>query len=467
MNCAEATSLSAIRPDPGIYWGEYDSAFIGCFTKEHRTLLDNHSYLHELKAQEDGLADTVDGTKISTWIMGGESGNEITSVGAYGSHAKTHVDMEKIYFAINPELDCNTFGNDIHKQPFIKSPVSYSEPPLRAIAISSGPATSCAVLQDGTPRCWGSNHQGAVGTDHGSQVATIRLGNVVSVVPFGLANCALLRDGKVYCWGAGLGTGDHPRQLLGTTAIASLSSNGGQLCALLKTSAVACTDRNNRFTRKSGLSNVVAVSAGSAHACAVKNSGLVFCWGYLSNFSMESRHNPLLEDGIKHKRPVEIPEIRNAIGVDATGSQDCALLRDGTIKCWSYSGKPEAPVEKPTIVKMPPAKLISTSCAILRNGRVSCWAKEAYKVGQIYFEKPPLDTTSNGSPSPGPIMIESVSGATAISLAADHGCALAGTGTVLCWGDNSWGQLGSLAHWNVFSNLNPKQQYIAYPVLGF
>lgn len=465
--CAGAVSAQNIQPPPGIYWGEYTSAFVGCFTRKRLILLDNHAYLHELKAQEGGLADTVGGTKINTWIMGDEPGGEITSIGAYGSHLKTRVDMEKVYFAVNPDLNCDTFGSDIHNQPFIKSPVSYSAPPLRAIAISSGPVTSCAVLQDGTARCWGSNHSGAAGTEHGSQVATIRLGNVVSVVPFGPANCALLRDGKVYCWGAGMGTGDHPGRLLGVTGIASLSSDGEQLCALLKTAEVACTDQNNRFIKKNGLSDVVAVSVGTAHVCAVKHDGAVFCWGYLSNFSMKLPHNPLLESGVRHQRPIEIPEVDDAVDVDATGTQDCALLRNGRIKCWSYGGKPEDPVEKPAMIRMPSAESIASSCAILRDGRVSCWVKDAYKVGPRYFEPPPPDTQGNGSVRAGSVVIEGVSEAKAISLGTDHGCALAGSGRVLCWGDNSEGQLGSLAHWNVFSNLDSRQKYIAYPVIGF
>ncbi len=81
--------------------------------------------------------------------------------------------------------------------------------------IATGDFHTCALLEDKTVRCWGSNADGQLGdgttTDRlnpvqvlasGSTQGTDVLGGVTQIAPGGDHTCALLEDKTVRCWGS-------------------------------------------------------------------------------------------------------------------------------------------------------------------------------------------------------------------------------------------------------------------------
>src|SRR5690606_16457937 len=78
---------------------------------------------------------------------------------------------------------------------------------VSARAVVAGSQHSCALLMDGTVRCWGSNEHGQVGDGGmenrltGTQVPG--LSNVVAIASSASAThtCAIRDDGTVWCWG--------------------------------------------------------------------------------------------------------------------------------------------------------------------------------------------------------------------------------------------------------------------------
>jgi len=73
---------------------------------------------------------------------------------------------------------------------------------------------------------------------------------------------------------------------------------------------------------------VPAITAGGSHTCALVSNGTARCWGYnasgqLGNGSTTNRSLPVVVSGLS-----------GATAITAGGSHTCALLSDGTAKCW-------------------------------------------------------------------------------------------------------------------------------------
>jgi hypothetical protein len=87
----------------------------------------------------------------------------------------------------------------------------------------------------------------------------------------------------------------------------------------------------------------VSMSSGNGgpdggHTCAVQENGQVKCWGSGSYGQLGNGTSPSFASA-----PVTVLGISNAVKVYAASSgystaygRSCALLADGTIKCWGY-----------------------------------------------------------------------------------------------------------------------------------
>ena len=73
------------------------------------------------------------------------------------------------------------------------------------------------------------------------------------------------------------------------------------------------------------------------------------------------------------------------------------------------------------------------TCALLTGGSVRCW-------GDNYYGELGNGTTTNSST---PVTVSDIATATAISAGDYYTCALLTGGSVRCWGYNAWGQLGN------------------------
>jgi hypothetical protein len=76
------------------------------------------------------------------------------------------------------------------------------------VAITSGQHHNCALLADGTVKCWGSNHFGELGDGTTtSQSTPISVPGLTDVMAISGGMCAVQTDNTVTCWGGGLGNG--------------------------------------------------------------------------------------------------------------------------------------------------------------------------------------------------------------------------------------------------------------------
>ncbi|HKS37842.1 MAG TPA: immunoglobulin domain-containing protein, partial [Verrucomicrobiae bacterium] len=119
-----------------------------------------------------------------------------------------------------------------------------------------------------------------------------------------------------------------------------------------------------------GLSNVVAVSAGSGHSLALRNDGHVFAWG----------GNSFGEASVPS-------DLTNGIAIAAGSSHSLALRTDGTVVGWGYNayGQASPPAGLSNVVGVTANE--GASLAVKRDGTVVRW-------GNGYFPPPGLSNVT-------------------------------------------------------------------------
>src|SRR5213596_3433670 len=232
-----------------------------------------------------------------------------------------------------------------------------------ATRVVTGDAHTCALLGDGTVQCWGVGDSGQRGDGTFNNISTVPvavvgLTNAVAVAARGYHSCALLGDGTVRCWGRNvdgqLGDGtvadpatgppgsSTPVQVSGITGAAAVIAGGYHTCALFADGTAQCWGRNHdgqlgdgTFTRSStpvrvgGLTGAAAVTGGFYHTCALLGDGTVQCWGQ----NYEGQLGNGLVGGVS-TTPALVAGLANVSAVSGGYRHTCALLRDGTVQCW-------------------------------------------------------------------------------------------------------------------------------------
>ncbi len=222
-----------------------------------------------------------------------------------------------------------------------------------AVAVSAGGGRTCSVTSSGSVKCWGTRDQLGDGSlDAVSTPVTVSgLSDVVSISAGAEHTCAVTGRGSVECWGSNnwgqLGNGSYAHALTPVTVsglidAVAVSAGGGHTCAMTSTGRVQCWGKNfggelddvgnwtNALTpvMVSGLDEVVFISAGENHTCAVISNGRIECWG--EGFSGQLGGGSTTET----LTPVTVSGLSDAVAVSAGGSHTCALTRTGQVHCW-------------------------------------------------------------------------------------------------------------------------------------
>lgn len=362
--------------------------------------------------------------------------------------------------------------------------------PLLATSLSSGDAHTCAV-SGGFVKCWGKGSSGQLGNEFSvdSRVPVLVTGlpaPAVQVSSGSRHTCALLDNNQVWCWGNNsdgqlgnstfLGS-SSPVQVTGITTATGVSAGGDHTCAVLSGGALRCWGKNlrgqlgNNSQTDSNIpvavSNialpVVALSAGGTHTCAILSDQTVRCWG--SN-DFEQLGNTSLFPGTTSRVPVVVSNVSGAIGITAGANHSCAAVTSPgpRIMCWGNNlsgqlGKEWTAIAFPFIFERTSNDALTVNnitspqgsvsagaehtCAVLTDGTIACWGENAFgQLGSgtnIGFTPPNVDASTSSTVFPVPA--SGVTGATQVSSGLFHTCAIA-AGRVLCWGFNASGQLG-------------------------
>jgi alpha-tubulin suppressor-like RCC1 family protein len=336
--------------------------------------------------------------------------------------------------------------------------VSTRDPVLQ---LASGDFHTCALLFSGNVRCWGRNDFGQLGTrsrndigddEPASSAPFVNIGGQVTQLSAGSSHtCALLVTGTVRCWGLN----DNGQLGYGNSLQNRIIGDNEDV---FQVGDVSITT--------SGV-NVIQVSAGRSHTCALLEDGAVKCWGlgfrgqlgYGNTDDIGDDENPSSVGFVDFGTPFQ--PIQIAAGSFAT----CASDAQGSVRCWGegsagqlgngstldIGGTPSTIHPVTAQLGTLATKRLFTSatssylCRITLEDAVQCWGFNSS--GQLGYGN--TDTIGDDE-APSTTGNVNLGGERVRELATgfNHTCVILENGSLECWGDNFSGQLG-------YANTNP------------
>jgi alpha-tubulin suppressor-like RCC1 family protein len=336
------------------------------------------------------------------------------------------------------------------------------------LQVSAGDDNTCALLDDGTVRCWGRNDFGqlGIGTNSGPEMCddgfagtpddcsttpvTVQgLENITQISVGGSFACALDNERTVKCWGTnrfGQLGGDVSLSSSGVGASGNLEQCGGFPCATVPVDVPGLQ------------ASAESISAGPAHACVTTVDETVMCWGW--------QRRGRLGNGVANddypSAPVQVPGLGNVALVYPGSEHTCVLLTSDSVRCWGGNGfgqlgtgdsnqpqecgfagscslTPLTPVGLGADISVL-SDIESLHACVNPGGDILCWGRNNLAALGVPGGGP------EHCPNPcsmSPIEMEqSPTDVVQITTGSNHTCALRVDGGVECWGHGFFGQRG-------------------------
>jgi alpha-tubulin suppressor-like RCC1 family protein len=376
-----------------------------------------------------------------------------------------------------------------------------SEPCVKQIV--GGAEHFCALMSDGTVRCWGKDDYGALGggpppKGPGTPTKTTlvyELTNVTQISAGRSTTCARRDDGTVYCWGKNfdgqLGLDDvqpsrdfdaHPTPSPVALRDPAVRVDVGDLsvCAVLETGAVSCWGSNQRAQLARpvdpdsdvlgpGLAalapfKVGRIGVGSATALGLTSTGEVVSWGEIAggrgvlggrvtSISPDPAPNSILDlKGVttiaaRSTRERLPPGGWNPSAPRISIAQACAVA-GGEVYCWGRSDVGALCTGLPDPQPLPthsPIKGKAWPQQLALGDELTCARMTDGSVQCCGADGRGRLGTGQTAPFTAFFQpVASVKGHAVQVAASDHAvCALLKDGTVECWGSNASGELAT------------------------
>jgi alpha-tubulin suppressor-like RCC1 family protein len=289
-------------------------------------------------------------------------------------------------------------------------------------------------------------------------------GNASGVFAGQSFTCALV-EGQGWCFGANvdgaLGSGDvqthlSPARLATPAGFDEITAGENHTCGLEHgTAAIWCWGYN--ASGQLGLGDVtaravptrlpmparaIAVAAGYNHTCAIAADRSLWCWGdntegQLGRSDAQGAPNAL--------SPARVGANADWLGVSGGQGHTCAIEAPGSMWCWGRNTRSETGADPSTIQLRTPTRTGAfvdwksldvgqdASCAIRSDGSLWCWGDNQF--GQ-------LGSAPSSMAVVGPAQVGASADWAQISLDTFSACALKIDHSLWCWGRNVEGQLG-------------------------
>jgi len=346
-----------------------------------------------------------------------------------------------------------------------------ADKPFEAVKIAAGYNHTCAITKAGGVACWGQNNRGQLGSGSNTpynslvpiQVPGLETG-VTEIVASYYHTC-VIQNGGAKCWGDNregqLGNSNagsiaySPVQVSGMeSGVASVSTSRNASCAVQNGAAKCWGDSNYHNVHSNtpviipGLEeNVSELSIGQYSACAIQ-SGAAECFGRLYGGLMGDGTNyDDLPSGTVRYELSQVQGLSSGVtSIDVFITHSCAN-HYGFLKCWGRNDSGQIGDGTNNMAYSPVQVIGLTSdvfalsssenytpenihtCSVGTSGALECWGMNlpGYAPGSNSYQA----MVASGM----------AAGISAISIGYNHSCAIQ-EGTVVCWGSNSFGQLG-------------------------
>ena len=459
-------------PDVTLREGAFIRSLTGPFESEHRFALENALGSERVFARVH-LSDGCEWVSLESDIG---DGVHICTTATERAPALALGDSHTCALTSDGRVTC--FGNNDSGQigsdisdidlmiPALMCPVAIPT----ATHIAAGEQHTCALLDDGTVRCWGSNENGRLGLGRGfvdvpltadpSRYPAIQLADVaVDLVAGPNHTCAILQGRqRIQCWG------DNSDGQLGVGDEEDVGDDEHPL-------DIAPVDLR---------APILALGLGSEHTCVVieEQGERVRCWGEGSDGQLG------LGDG--SGQSLDRPPVTGQVEIDgraielAVGYDHSCVIRqpDNEVVCWGrnqgdmggngYLGygdtnaygldhAPDTPLTLPERALQLAAGNDFT-CAMLPQGEVRCWGRALRgRLGAPDHEGDITDTQLLDGIAPVAISRpgEQID---QLVLGRNHACVVLDDDAgklARCWGDGESGQLGNGDNENIGNNESP------------
>ena len=297
-------------------------------------------------------------------------------------------------------------------------PVEVSGLSSGATAVSTDTFNSCALTTAGAVLCWGANWAGQLGSPtiagaaHRCRFRVSRVGSQRSLRR--LASPARSRRAAASCVGEQ------------TTGVSSATARRWIAWCPWPVSGLS--------------SGIAAISASGYHVCAVTTGGAALCWG--NNVS------GALGDGTSTDSlvPVAVSGLSSGVAAITAGlAHTCALTTGGGVLCWGNNPHGELGDGSLTDSNLPVAVFGLSSGVIEISAGASTPARGPRAVARVLGRQRACGELGNGATTDSsvPVAVSGLSsGVAAIAAGGTSTCAVTTNGSIKCWGDNGYFQLG-------------------------
>ena len=344
-----------------------------------------------------------------------------------------------------------------------------------------GPGKTCAILDDDTLKCWGSNDDGLlgilkfgnVGTDPshmGDNLPVIDFGTTAKVVHVAVqsAMIAVFDDGTVRAWGSNNIIGDPNSALFLTGKLETKLIRGftNTLVSNLPKIDLGMTPSDPDSTPTA--IKVHQIASGSRHHCVITHLGDVSCWGDNQNGQLGINPTTATVWGNQPNQMgnnmVKVPlGAYYATAIAAGKSHSCALLNNNTVYCWGNNtqgqlGQDNAvssyvPVMVKDLMSNPPAGRThithlyaaeNSTCVTYNDGGMKCFGDNTS--GRLGIDSDAVSIGTQSEDMANLIDVKLPHPIIDVSMNMDHTCAVIddlGSHSAYCWGNNTDEQLGT------------------------